>query len=65
MVIYANNLVHITKMADTPLCGKTLQKSSSPEPVGQFLGNLIYMASGMLAHHSWYNAKVKFGHLAF
>ena len=27
---------HMTKMAAMPIYGKTLQKSSSPEPVGRF-----------------------------
>ena len=32
--IYANCYGHMTKMADMPIYGKTLEKSSSPEPKG-------------------------------
>ena len=37
---------HMTKMAATPIYGKNLKKSSSPEP--------WYVASGTPAHHSLY-----------
>ena len=32
---------HMTEMAATPIYGKTLQKSSSPEPESRFLRNLV------------------------
>ena len=35
------HLVHMTKMADTPIYGKNHQKSSSPEPAGRFPRNLV------------------------
>ena len=35
------HLGHMTKMAATPIYGKTLQKSSSPEPTGRFSRNLV------------------------
>ena len=36
----SRHLSHMTKMAATPIYGKTLQKSSSPEPAGRFSRNL-------------------------
>ena len=33
--VYLNGPGHMTKMAAMPIYGKTLQKSFSPEPVGQ------------------------------
>ena len=35
------HLCHMTKMAATPIYGKNPQKSSSPEPAGEFLRNLV------------------------
>ena len=32
---------HMTKMAATPIYGKNLKKSSSPEPAGRFQRNLV------------------------
>ena len=32
---------HMTKMAATPIYGKNLKKSSSPEPAGRFPQNLV------------------------
>ena len=32
---------HMTKMAATPIYGKNLKKSSSPEPAGRFPRNLV------------------------
>ena len=32
---------HMTKMAAMPINGKNLKKSSSPEPAGRFLRNLV------------------------
>ena len=43
---------HMTKVAATPIYGKNLKKSSSPEPAGRFPRNLVYVASGTPAHHS-------------
>ena len=39
--VYINGPGHMTKMAATPIYVKTLQKSSSPEPAGRFLRNLV------------------------
>ena len=40
--IFCSRLLgHMTKMAATPIYGKTLQKSSSPEPAGRFSRNLV------------------------
>ena len=39
--VYINGPGHMTKMAATPIYGKTLQKSSSPEPAGRFSRNLV------------------------
>ena len=33
---------HMTKMAVMPIYGKSLKKSSSPEPAGRFPRNLVY-----------------------
>ena len=35
-ILCSRHLGHMTKMAATPIYGKTLQKSSSPELVGRF-----------------------------
>ena len=35
MKIYTNELSHMTNMADMPIYGKNLKKSSSPEPIDQ------------------------------
>ena len=35
MKIYTNELGHMTNMAAIPIDGKTLKKSSSPEPIDQ------------------------------
>ena len=35
MKIYINELGHINNMAAKPIYGKTLKKSSSPEPIKQ------------------------------
>ena len=40
-IFCSRHLGHMTKMAATPIYGKTLQKSSSPEPVGRFSRNLV------------------------
>ena len=37
---------HITKMAATPIYGKNLKKSSSPEPEGRFPRNLVCSIRG-------------------
>ena len=37
--VYISNPGHMTKMATMPIYGKTLQNSSSPEPVDQFQQN--------------------------
>ena len=37
----ASGLGQMTKMATAPICGKTLQKSSSPESVDRFPRNLV------------------------
>ena len=37
----SRHLDHVTKMAATPIYGKTLQKSSSQEPAGRFSRNLV------------------------
>ena len=39
--VYINDPGHMTMMAATPIYGKTLQKSSSPEPAGRFSRNLV------------------------
>ena len=39
--VYINGPGHMTKMAATPIYGKNLKKSSSPEPAGQFPQNLV------------------------
>ena len=41
MKIYTNELGHITNMATTPIYGKTLKKSSSPEPIDWGPWNLV------------------------
>ena len=33
MKIYSNEFGHMTNMATVPIYGKTLKKSSSPEPI--------------------------------
>ena len=33
MIIYANEVGHMTNMAAMPIYGKNLKKSSSPEPL--------------------------------
>ena len=40
-IFCSRHLGHMTKMAATPIYGKTLQKSSSPEPAGRFSRNLV------------------------
>ena len=40
--VCSRGLGHITKMAATPVYGKTLQKSSSPEPKDQCPCGLVY-----------------------
>ena len=35
MKIYTNKLGHMTNMAATPIFGKNLKKSFSPEPIDQ------------------------------
>ena len=35
MIIYTNELGHITNMASMPIYGKNLKKSSHPEPIDQ------------------------------
>ena len=39
--VYIHGPGHMTKMAATPIYGKNLKKSSSPEPAGRFLRNLV------------------------
>ena len=39
--VYINGPGHMTKMAATPINGKTLQKSSSREPAGRFSRNFV------------------------
>ena len=39
--VCSRHLDHMTKMAATPIYGKTLQKYSSPEPAGRFSRNLV------------------------
>ena len=71
------NLILVTwpRWPPCPYMVKTLQKSSSPEPVGRF-SRAWYVASGTPAHHSLYKwwlwsaldlfyGKVKFGNLGF
>ena len=41
MKIYWHDAGHMTKMAATPIYGKTLQKSSSLEPVDLFPQNFV------------------------
>ena len=41
MKTYINDLGHMTNMAAMPIYGKTLKKSSSPEPIGQWPWNLV------------------------
>ena len=54
MKICLQNLGHMTKMAAISIyMVKTLQKSSSPEPLGEF-HETWYVASGTPAHHSLY-----------
>ena len=38
--MFINNPGHMTKMATSPIYGKKLQNSSSPEPLDRFEGNL-------------------------
>ena len=45
---------HMTKMAATPIYGKTLQKPSTPELADQFHRNLV-CSIGTPAHHSLFN----------
>ena len=40
-IFCSRHLGHMTKMAATPIYGKNLQKSSSPEPAGRFSRNLV------------------------
>ena len=49
--VCSRHLGQMTKMAATPIYGKNLQKSSSPEPAGRF-HETWYVASGTPAHHS-------------
>ena len=44
--MYIKNPGHMTKMAAMPIYGKTLQKSSSPEPVDRFQRNLARSIDG-------------------
>ena len=44
--VYINDPGHMTKMAATPIYGKPLQKSSSPEPAGRFSRNLVCSIGG-------------------
>ena len=39
--VCSNSLGHMTKMAATPTYGKTLKKSSSPEPEGRGPWDLV------------------------
>ena len=39
--VCSRHLGHMAKIAATPIYGKTLQKSSSPEPAGRFSRNLV------------------------
>ena len=39
--VCSRHLGHMTKMSATPIYGKTLQKSSSPELAGRFSRNLV------------------------
>ena len=41
MKIYTNVLGHTTNMAAMHIYGKTLKKSSSPEPIDRWLWNLV------------------------
>ena len=41
MKINTNELGHMTKMAAMPIYGKSLKKSSSPEPIDQWPWNLL------------------------
>lgn len=38
---YLADLGHVTKMPATPICGKTLQKSTSTDPVGRLQCNSV------------------------
>ena len=40
-IFCSRHLGHMTKMTATHIYGKTLQKSSSPEPAGRFSRNLV------------------------
>ena len=51
--VYINGPGHMTKMAAMPIYSKNLYKSSSQEPAGRFLQNLVCL-SGTPAHHSLY-----------
>ena len=42
MKIYEYDVGHMTKMAAKPMLGKTLQISSSLEPVDRFPQNLVF-----------------------
>ena len=44
--MYIKNPGHMTKMAAMPIYGKTVQKSSSPEPVDRFQRNLARSIDG-------------------
>ena len=39
--VCSRHLGHMTKMATTPIYGKNIQKSSTPEPAGRFSQNLV------------------------
>ena len=75
MKINTNELGHMTKMATMPIYGKNLKKSSSPEPIYQYL-ETWYVALCMcilprlFKLSPWvdldpFYAKDKFGHIGF
>ena len=41
MIIYTNELGHLTNMATMPIYGKNLKKSSSPEAIDRWSWNLV------------------------
>ena len=41
MKIYTNEFRHMTSMAAMPIYGKNIKKFSSPEPIDQWLWNLV------------------------